>query len=102
MKLFMDTYKKHFPHKIEQNQTKINKTKSPWKTSCVLKSVRNKNRLCKAFLNSQDDRKRQKYTKYKNRLNHVIKSANKLYYEEQLIHKKKLKNDLEDTQSNTQ
>ena len=70
--------------------------------SYILKSVRSKNILYKAFLNSPDDRKRQKYTKYKNRLNHVIKVAKKMYYEKQLIMQKKLKNDLEDTQSNTQ
>ena len=86
MKLFMN---KHFPHKIVQNKTKINKTKSPWMTRCILKSVRSKNILYKAFLNSPDDRKRQKYTKYKNRLNHVIKVAKKMYYEEQLIMQKK-------------
>ena len=79
MKLFMDTYNKYFPHKIEQNKAKINKTKSPWMTRCILKSVRNENKLYKAFLNSPDDRKRQKYTKYKNRLNHVIKVAKKMY-----------------------
>ena len=31
------------------------------------------------------NRNRQKYIKYKNKLNHIIKIAKKLYYEEQLI-----------------
>ena len=50
---------------------------------CILKSVRNK--LYKAFLKSPEDKKPPKDTKCKNRLNHVIKVAKKMYYEEQLI-----------------
>ena len=54
-------------------------------TRCTLKSVRNKNKLNKAFLKNPDNKKGQKYTKYKNRFNHIIKAAKKTYYEEQLI-----------------
>ena len=52
---------------------------------CILKSVRNTNKLYKSFLNNPNNRNRQKYTKYKNKLNHIIKLATKIYYEEQLI-----------------
>jgi hypothetical protein len=54
-------------------------------TRCILKSVRNKNKLYKSFLNNPDNRNRQKYIKYKNKLNHIIKLSKKTYYEEQLI-----------------
>ena len=74
-----------FPLKRKQDKGKINKSKSPWMTRCILKSVRNKNKLYKSFLNNPNDRNRQKYTKYKNKLNHIIKLAKKIYYEEQLI-----------------
>ena len=57
MKLLMEIYNKHFPHKLKQNKTKINKTKSPWMTRCILKSVRNKNKLNKAFLKNPDNKK---------------------------------------------
>ena len=83
--LFMDLYNAQFPFKRKQDKGKINKNKSPWMTRCILKSVRNKNKLCKSFLNNPNDRNRQKYTKYKNKLNHIIKLAKKIYYEEQLI-----------------
>ena len=54
-------------------------------TGCILKSVRNKNKLYKALLNNPNEKNGQRYTKFKNRLNHVIRLAKKLYYEEQLI-----------------
>jgi hypothetical protein len=85
MTLFMEMYNKHFPLELKQNKSKINKTKSPWMTKCILKSVRNKNKLYRAFLMNPNDKDRQKYTKYKNKLNHIIKVAKKMHYEEQLV-----------------
>ena len=63
MKLFMDIYDAKFPIKRKQNKTRIDKNKSPWMTRCILKSVRNKNKLYKSFLNNPDNRNRQKYIK---------------------------------------
>ena len=54
-------------------------------TKCILKSVRNKNKLYKSFLKNPNCINKQKYIKYKNKLNHIIKKAKKIYYEEQLI-----------------
>ena len=54
-------------------------------TRCILKSVGNKNKLYKPFLNNPNNRNRQKDTKYRKKLNHIIKLAKKIYYEEQLI-----------------
>ena len=85
LKLFMDAYDAQFPLKRKQNKSKINKNKSPWMSRCILKSVRNKNKLYKTFLINPSNRNRQKYIKYKNKLNHIIKIAKKIYYEEQLI-----------------
>ena len=41
MKLFTETYNKHFPHKIKQKNPKINKTKSPWMTTISHKNYEN-------------------------------------------------------------
>jgi hypothetical protein len=45
-------------------------------TNSILKSVRNKNKLYKAFLMNRNS---------KNKLNHIIKRTKKTYYEDQLI-----------------
>jgi hypothetical protein len=47
---------------------------------CV-KSVKNKNKLYKTLLKNPNNKNRQKYTKYKNKLNHIIRIAKKIYYE---------------------
>jgi ribosomal protein S17E len=72
LKMFADVY--------EQN-----KTKSQWMTNCILKSVRNKNKLYKTFLMNRNSKNEQLYKNYKNKLNHIIKMAKKTYYEDQLI-----------------
>ena len=54
-------------------------------TKSVLKSVRTKNKLYKAYLLNNSKKNQNLYKKYKNKLNHVIKASKKMYYEEQLI-----------------
>ena len=58
MNLFMEIYDQHFPHKLKQNETKINKTESPCILG-ILKSLRNKNKLysTKLFLRIQTIKK---------------------------------------------
>ena len=75
--------KKTFPQKIIKNY--INKEKSPWRTNCILKSVRKKNKLYKTFLKSSNRKNETLYKRYKNKLNHIIQLSKKLYYEEQLL-----------------
>ena len=89
LKLFMGVYEANFPLKRKEKKRKINKIKSPWMTRCILKSVKNKNKLYKTLLKNPNNKNRQKYTKYKNKLNHIIKIAKKIYYEEQFIKYKK-------------
>ena len=71
LKLFMKTYDARFPLKKKQNKLKIDKNKSPWMTRCILKPVKNKNKLYKSFLKNPNYRNKQKYIKYKNKLNLV-------------------------------
>ena len=86
LKILADVYEANFPLKRKQNNRKINKTKSPWRTKCILKSVRNKNKLYKTFLMNRNSKNEQLYKNYKNKLNHIIKMAKKTYYEDlQLI-----------------
>ena len=54
-------------------------------TKCILKSVRKKNKLYKSFLINPSDKNKSLYKKYKNKLNHIIKMAKKMYYEEELV-----------------
>ena len=46
-------------------------------TNCILKSVRNKNKLYETFLIDHNSKNEQLYKNYKNRLNHIIKMAKK-------------------------
>ena len=77
LKMFTDAYQENFPLKKKQNNKKVNKTKSPWMTNCILRSVRNKNKLYKAFLMNRNSKNEQLYKNYKNKLNHIIKIAKK-------------------------
>ena len=54
-------------------------------TKSVLKSVRTRNKLYKAYLIDSSKKNQNSYKKYKNKLNHVIKASKKMYYEDQLI-----------------
>ena len=85
LKLFTDLYDANFPLKKRKTNEKVNKNKSPWITNCILKSVRKKHKLYKSFLINPNDKNKQIYIKYKNKLNHIIKIAKKTYYEEELI-----------------
>ena len=53
-------------------------------TNCILKSVRNKNKLYKAFLRIRKGKNEHLHKNYKNKLNHIIEIAKKTYYEDQL------------------
>ena len=84
LKLFSNVFEANFPFK-KKNSVKIDKEKSPWMTNCILKSVRNKNKLYKRFLTKPSITNEKNYKNYKNRLNHIIKVAKKSHYEEQFI-----------------
>ena len=54
-------------------------------TNCILKSVRNKNKLYKRFVAKPSITNEKSYKNYKNKLNHIIKVATKSHYEEKFI-----------------
>ena len=78
---FSTAYEKNFPLTKKVSKRKFDKSKSPWMTKCIAKSVQKKNKLYKKFLNCPVIKNEIIYRKYKNKLNHVKKK----YYEEQLI-----------------
>ncbi len=84
---------KSFPL-VEMKRKIIDHTKSPWMTGGILKSISKKNRLYKNSLKKPSKRNELMYKTYKNKLNHVIKTAKKVYYENQFI---KYKNDIKMT-----
>ena len=67
---------KSFPL-VEMKRKIIDHTKSPWMTSGILKSISKKNRLYKNSLKKPSKRNELMYKTYKNKLNHVIKTAKK-------------------------
>ena len=52
----------------------------PWITKALLKSIRKKNTLYKCFLNNPTPQRENLYKCYKNRLNHTLRLAKRLYY----------------------
>ena len=56
----------------------------PWPSKGLLKSVRKKNALYKCYLNNPIPENEHIYKKYKNKLNHSLKIAKRLYYVKQI------------------
>ena len=67
---------KSFPL-VKMKDKFVNHTKSPWMTNGIFKSISNKNKLYKKFLKKPTHKNEIDYKKYKNKLNHVIKTAKK-------------------------
>ncbi len=56
----------------------------PWLSKGLLKSIRRKNRLYKRYINTPNDVNQASYKKYKNKLNHSLRIAKRIYYDKQL------------------
>ena len=74
-----------FPWRDKNIKGDIDKNRSPWMTKCISNSVTKKNGLSKKFLSKPSKKNENEYKKYKNKFNHLIKIAQKSYYEEKLI-----------------
>jgi hypothetical protein len=91
---------KNFPF-VKMKNKSFDHEKSPWMTGGVFRSISKKNRLFKTFFKKPSYRNETMYKKYKNKLNHVIKSAKKIN-EEKNVRKNyyqflKYKNDMKMT-----
>ncbi|XP_028408826.1 uncharacterized protein LOC114531415 [Dendronephthya gigantea] len=91
LELFLGLYEVNFPLKRKQNSGTIDRNKSPWITNSILKSVRNQNKLYKSFLKIPNEKNKQTYISYKNKLNHIIRLAKQTYYEKLIKHKQNSK-----------
>ena len=62
--------------------------KKPWLTKALLKSIKRKNKLYKQFLHKPTQNNNLLYKSFKNKLNHILRSARRLYYEKKLEYAK--------------
>ena len=94
--IFVSEYSRHFedcfPLKTKHNNPK--KPKSLWITKGLLASVRKKNRLYKKLLKHPTLICETQYKTYKNKLNHLIRIAKKMYYDDKF---QLAKNNLKET-----
>ncbi|KAJ8044616.1 RNA-directed DNA polymerase from mobile element jockey [Holothuria leucospilota] len=80
---FHDTFKKThdvcFPFvKIRNKRSK--KNSAPWITPGILKSIRSKEKLYRRYLKAPTPDNRLNYRKYRNKLNHIIRTVKKHFY----------------------
>ena len=75
--LFSTDYEKNFPLLKTKVKMKIDKNKSPWMTECISKSTKRKHKLYKKYLKDPSVKNENKYERYKNILNRIIKAAKK-------------------------
>ena len=73
-------YNACFPLKVLKGN-QMNKISSPWLTPGLLKSIRKNNRLYKQLIKSNGKSCELQYKAYKNKLNHLIRSAKRSYYD---------------------
>ena len=78
-------YKKNFPLRRQVVKRNIDKTRSPWMTKCIAKSVNQNNKLYKKYLQCPTEKNEKICKQYKNELNHIIRAAKRKHYKEQLI-----------------
>lgn len=79
---YREIYNNCFPLKRKKNK-KCTLTK-PWLSKGLLKSIRRKDKLYKRYLNTPDYVNEASYKNYKNKLNHSLRIAKRLYYDKQL------------------
>ena len=58
--------------------------RKPWISQGLLKSIKKKNKLYKQYLSNPSSQKEEKYKTYKNKLNHSLRIAKRLYYDKRL------------------
>ena len=78
MKKYKQIFNRCFP--LKKVKAKNVSLKKPWFSKALLKSVRKKNILYKRFLNNPTSRSEFLYKCYKNKLNHTIRVAKRLYF----------------------
>ena len=76
----MSYYNEHIPLRVKKNNRRLT-IRRPWITKGILKSIRTKNALFKQYIrNPGNILFHEKFKKYRNKLNAIIKLARKEYY----------------------
>lgn len=82
---FTSIYNECFPIKRSSKKRRIRK---PWISKGLLKSIKTKNKLYKQLIRKPNPNSERVYKDYKNKLNHSIRMAKRLYYDEKLTENK--------------
>ena len=80
-----NAYEKTIPLRSTNSKYKLNK---PWLTQAIIKSINRKNKLYRKKLKAPNYNNKYKYNSYRNRLNHVLRIAEKKYYFDVIEHNK--------------
>ena len=78
---FSQIYNTCFPLKKLKRKEQLRK---PWLSKGLLKSVKRKNKLYRQYLCDTSAQKEALYKEYRNKLNHSLRFAKRLYYDEKL------------------
>ena len=82
LELYSGIYNGCFP--LKRVTRKQRRLKKPWLTKALLKSIKRKNDLYKKYLRVPSMVNASLYKTYKNKLNHTLRLAKRLYYEKKL------------------
>ena len=69
-----------------QKKTKVSsyRLSKPWLSKGLLKSIRTKNKLYSQYLTNQSSHFEIRYRNYKNKLNHSLRIAKRIYHEKKI------------------
>ena len=86
LKKITEIYNDCFP--VRKLTPKKRSIKKPWLTKALLNSIKRKNKLYKQFLHKPTQNNNLLHKSFKNKLNHIWRSARRLYYEKKLEYAK--------------
>ena len=79
--IYVGIYNTCFPLKKLKRKEQLRK---PWLSKGLLKSVKRKNKLYRQYLSDTSAQKEALYKEYRNKLNHSLRIAKRLYYDKKL------------------
>ena len=80
---FFDQFNEIYNQCIPLRKYKVNRRKvpqSPWMTKGILKSIQNKNKLYKEYLQNPNENQGIKFKTYRNKLNNLIRKSKREYF----------------------
>ena len=77
---FINIFNEYFPLKMFKTSKRLT-PRQEWMTKALVKSCNKKSLLYKQFIKNKTASKREKYIKYRNKLNSLLKAAKQKYYE---------------------